>query len=428
MMADSARPPAWMISVTARAPSNIAVIKYWGKRDEALVLPLNSSLSVTLDPDNLAATTSVAASPLFQEDRFWLNGKLVSLAGIRHQNCLRELRRRATDVKDERSGRVVTQEEWQQLKLHIVSENNFPTAAGLASSAAGFACLVYALAQLMGVKEAYPGELSAIARLGSGSACRSLYGGFVKWHMGQEAGGRDSIAEQVASSLHWPDLVIIIAVVSSSEKETSSTAGMQQSVRTSPLLHFRAQEIVPGRMEKMETAIRTRDFGLFAALTCADSNQFHATCLDTAPPIFYLTDTSRRIIGLVERWNEQQGRPMAAYTFDAGPNAVLFTESANAGALLRRLLFHFPPQPHVTLKQYVVGNLDILKAAAITDVADISSLPPPDEAPSAASRWRGDIQYFISTQPGAGAHMTSLPSDSLLDMRTGLPLRTSADL
>ncbi|KAL2539842.1 mevalonate diphosphate decarboxylase 1 [Abeliophyllum distichum] len=194
----------WVLIVTAQTPTNIAVIKYWGKRDENLILPINDSISVTLDPQHLCTTTSVAVSPAFTHDRMWLNGKEISLSGGRYQNCLRELRARASDVEDEEKGIKITKKDWEKLHVHIASYNNFPTAAGLASSAAGFACLVFSLAKLMNVKEDHS-KLSAIARQGSGSACRSLYGGFVKWIMGKEENGSDSIAVQLADEKHWDE-------------------------------------------------------------------------------------------------------------------------------------------------------------------------------------------------------------------------------
>uniref|UniRef100_A0A8R7U1K4 diphosphomevalonate decarboxylase n=1 Tax=Triticum urartu TaxID=4572 RepID=A0A8R7U1K4_TRIUA len=230
----------WVLTATGRSPTNIAVIKYWGKRDEALILPVNDSISVTLDPDHLSATTTVAASPAFPSDRMWLNGKEIALSGGRFQNCLREIRKRARDVEDEKKGIKIKKEDWEKLHVHIASYNNFPTAAGLASSAAGFACLVFTLGKLMNVNEDY-GELSSIARQGSGSACRSIYGGFVKWCMGKNNDGSDSMAVQLVDESHWDDLVIIIAVVSSKQKETSSTSGMRDTVETSPLLQYRAQ-------------------------------------------------------------------------------------------------------------------------------------------------------------------------------------------
>jgi diphosphomevalonate decarboxylase len=227
--------------------------------------------------------------------------------------------------------------------VHIVSRNNFPTAAGLASSAAGYACLAFTLAQAFGVRESFPGELSLLARLGSGSACRSLYGGFVRWSRGEQADGLDSLASQVVDAAHWPAIRILILVVSDQRKEYSSTAGQETSVQTSELLKYRASTVVPERMRLMEAAIHARDFHAFGKLTMQDSNQFHAVCLDTYPPISYLNETSRAIIRLVHNYNHAHGHIRAAYTFDAGPNAVIFLEEphlAHFGAVVRRA---FPP-------------------------------------------------------------------------------------
>ncbi|GLT57050.1 hypothetical protein SLA2020_300520 [Shorea laevis] len=412
----------WVLTATAQTPTNIAVIKYWGKRDETLILPVNDSISVTLDPSHLCTTTTVAVSPTFQQDRMWLNGKEVSLSGVRYQNCLREIRSRAGDFEDKEKGIKIEKKDWENLHVHISSYNNFPTAAGLASSAAGFACLVFALAKLMNVKEDHS-KLSAIARQGSGSACRSLFGGFVKWIMGKEEDGSDSLAVQLVDEKHWDDLVIIIAVVSSRQKETSSTTGMRESVETSLLLKHRAEEIVPKRILQMEEAIKKRDFASFAQLTCADSNQFHAVCLDTSPPIFYMNDTSHRIISCVEKWNRTEGSPEVAYTFDAGPNAVLIArDRKTATQLLQRLLFHFPPKPDTDLNSYVIGDKSILKDAGLEGTKDVEALSPPPEVVNApAQKYPGDVSYFICTRPGEGPVLLSDESLSLLDPKTGLP-------
>ena len=207
--------------------------------------------------------------------------------------------------------------------LKIVSQNNFPTAAGLASSAAGFAALVRAIANLYELP-ANPTELSRIARQGSGSACRSLFGGYVAWEMGSKDDGSDSVAVEVAPASHWPDMRAVILVASSDKKDVSSTAGMQQTVQTSTLFKQRIEQVVPERMQKMSEAIAGRDFDAFARLTMKDSNSFHATCLDTDPPIFYMNDTSRAAVRMVDMINEAEGRTVAAYTFDAGPNAVVY--------------------------------------------------------------------------------------------------------
>nr|APU50937.1 mevalonate diphosphate decarboxylase [Phlomoides umbrosa] len=413
----------WILTVTAQTPTNIAVIKYWGKRDEDLILPINDSISVTLDPDHLCTTTSVAVSPAFSHDRMWLNGKEVSLSGGRFQNCLRELRSRASDFEDEKKGIKITKKDWEKLNVHIVSYNNFPTAAGLASSAAGLACLVFSLAKLMNVKEDHS-KLSAIARQGSGSACRSLYGGFVKWIMGKEENGSDSIAVQLADEKHWDDLVIIIAVVSSRQKETSSTSGMRDTVETSALIKHRAQEVVPKRIVEMEEAIQKRDFPSFARLACSDSNQFHAVCLDTLPPIFYMNDTSHKIISCVEKWNRHEGSPQVAYTFDAGPNAVLISHNRKAATLLlQRLLYYFPPQSDTDLDSYVIGDKTILKDAGIHELKDIEALAPPPETKENTStqRHKGDVSYFICTRPGRGPIVLTDESRSLINPETGFP-------
>ncbi|GAB4855164.1 Diphosphomevalonate decarboxylase mvd2, peroxisomal [Ancistrocladus abbreviatus] len=413
----------WIRMVTARTPTNIAVIKYWGKRDETLILPINDSISVTLDPDHLCTTTTVAVSPSFEQDRMWLNGKEISLSGGRYQNCLREIRRCANDVEDEEKGVKIAKKDWEKLHVHIASYNNFPTAAGLASSAAGFACLVFALAKLMNVRED-EGKLSAIARQGSGSACRSLYGGFVKWIMGKNEDGSDSLAVQLADEKHWDDLNIIIAVVSSRQKETSSTSGMRESVETSMLLKHRAEEIVPKRILQMEEAIRNCDFPTFAHLTCIDSNQFHAVCLDTCPPIFYMNDTSHRIISFVEKWNRAEGTPLVAYTFDAGPNAVLIARNRQAAALLmQRLLFHFPPGAGIDLNSYVLGDKSILDDAGLKEMKDVEGLQPPPEIKGnlLTQRYEGDVAHFICTRPGRGPTVLSDERQALLNQETGLP-------
>ncbi|RWR97142.1 mevalonate 5-diphosphate decarboxylase [Cinnamomum micranthum f. kanehirae] len=384
----------WMLMVTARSPTNIAVIKYWGKRDETLILPINDSISVTLDPDHLCTTTTVAVSPAFDSDRMWLNGKEISLSGGRYQSCLREIRRRACDVEDEKKGIRIRKEDWERLRVHIASYNNFPTAAGLASSAAGFACLAFALAKLMNIKEEN-GELSSIARQGSGSACRSLYGGFVKWVMGNDASGHDSIAVQLANESHWDDLVIIIAVVSSRQKETSSTAGMRESVDTSTLLHYRSKVVVPQRILQMEEAIRNRDFQSFA-----------------------------RIINCVERWNQFEGTPQVAYTYDAGPNAVLIARNRTAASLLlERLLFYFPPPPDTELTSYLLGDKSILEEAGLQTMKDVENLQAPPEIKGSISVDKncGSVSYFICTRLGRGPTLLVDEDQALIDSKTGIP-------
>lgn len=299
-------------------------------------LPTNSSISVTLSQDDLRTLTTAAASESFTKDELWLNGKLESLESPRTQACLADLRKLRSQLEstDDSLPKL------SQFKLRIVSENNFPTAAGLASSAAGFAALVTAIAKLYQLPQDMS-ELSKIARKGSGSACRSLFGGFVAWEMGDLENGEDSKAVQIAPLSHWPTLKAAILVVSDDKKDTPSTTGMQSTVKTSDLFQYRIKEVVPKRFEEMKQSILNKDFETFGELTMKDSNSFHAVCLDSYPPIFYLNDTSKRIIKLIHKLNEQEGKIIAAYTFDAGPNAVIYYDQANESKVLGLIHTYF---------------------------------------------------------------------------------------
>ncbi|XP_008308874.1 diphosphomevalonate decarboxylase [Cynoglossus semilaevis] len=393
-----------MNTVTCTAPVNIAVIKYWGKRDEDLILPINSSLSVTLHQDQLKTTTTVATSRSFLEDRLWLNGKEEDINHSRLQSCLREIRRLARKRRsDGDAGLNLT---GLSQRVHICSVNNFPTAAGLASSAAGFACLVYTLAQAFGVE----GELSGIARQGSGSACRSMYGGFVQWIMGKDDDGKDSLAQQVEPETHWPELRILVLVASAERKLVGSTSGMQTSVQTSCLLKHRADAVVPDRMVQMINAVQKKDFTTFAELTMKDSNQFHATCLDTYPPIFYLNNVSRQVINLVHRYNAHYGKTRVAYTFDAGPNAVIFTLERHVPEFVSVVQHFFPPE--INGGQFIKG-LPVKDSLLPEDLVKAIGLEPMPKG----------ISYVISTKPGPGPCVVQDPSEHLIGSN-GLPKTT----
>jgi diphosphomevalonate decarboxylase len=169
-----------------------------------------------------------------------------------------------------------------------------------------------------------------------------MYGGFVRWEAGTKADGTDSRAIPIANEDHWPELEMLVLVASAEKKKVSSTTGMQTSVATSALLNYRASSVVPERLKRMEEAYKKRDFETFGKITMQDSNQFHATCLDTYPPIFYLNEVSHRIINLVHAFNSYHGAVKAAYTFDAGPNAVVFMEKENIASFLALARHVFP--------------------------------------------------------------------------------------
>ncbi|XP_053679424.1 diphosphomevalonate decarboxylase [Anopheles nili] len=371
-------------SVTCVAPVNIAIIKYWGKRDDDLILPINDSISVTLSTDHLRTRTTITAGPELSKNVLRLNGVEESFDNPRIQRCLTEVRKRA-----KASGKCPNPAmiDWN---IHVESENNFPTAAGLASSAAGYACFVYTLATLYGIECE---ELSGIARMGSGSACRSLYSGYVQWVRGDRSDGADSIAVQLAPASTWPEMHVLILVVNDHKKATASTHGMATSVKTSDLLKYRATECVPQRVQQLQKAIREHDFETFGRLAMRDSNQFHAVCLDTYPPCFYMNDVSRKIIQLVHKINSFASESIkVAYSFDAGPNACLFLLEKDVPEV-SAIVAHVFPFNQCTEQEYYKGipKDDAAMKAIPNDVLDKYSVDEPNA-----------LRYIIHTKVGEG--------------------------
>lgn len=209
-----------------------------------------------------------------------------------------------------------------------------------------------------------------------------------------------------------PELQVLILVVSDKKKAVSSTAGMQTSVETSPLLAHRAAQVVPARMEAMERAIKSKDFPAFATLAMQDSNQFHATCLDTHPPIFYLNDTSRAVIALVHAFNSACGEVALGYTFDAGPNAVLLVLKERAPQALAAVLAYFPPEEG--------HEATFVNRAELRQQAEEAGLPEGLATSFSMSPQPGVIKQVYHTDVGPGA-MVLPPSESLADAE-GMPL------
>lgn len=292
---------------TVEATPNIAVTKYWGKRDTKLMLPKNGSLSFTMD-ETIKTRTTVAFDESFKEDEAWLGGK--KLEGKELEEISKFL-----DLAREKAG--------VSLKARVVSINGFPTAAGMASSASGMAALACAATKALGLNLGEK-ELSMLARRGSGSASRSVTGGFVEWKRGEKEDGSDCYAEQVAPASHWPEIRNVIAVTAKEKKKVSSRAGMKQTVETSVLYPARL-EYIPNLMEEVKKAVLEKDFATFGEKIMRESSNLHAVMLDTWPPILYLNDISKQIIYAVHEYNEKAGSIVAAYTFDAGPNAHIYT-------------------------------------------------------------------------------------------------------
>lgn len=297
---------------SASGSPNIALVKYWGRRDDALNLPNNSSLSMTLG-DGLTTTTSVLFSSKLKEDAIYINEKKLDLSSATNEKSgfmLKAINYMRNAAKTDSH-------------LLVVSKNSFPSDAGLASSASGAATLVYALNGALELNMPTK-ELSIIARQISGSACRSLLGGIVKWNKGSMGDGSDSFAEQIVSEHYWPELIDIIAIVSESKKKVSSSEGHKITVRTSQLYKTRPS-IAEASVSKVISAVKTKDINSLSEAVMRDSNNMHATMLDSWPPIMYLNDASKAIIEAVHEINASHGENIAGYTFDAGPNGHIIT-------------------------------------------------------------------------------------------------------
>lgn len=314
-----ARKPGPPGRATYDAAPNIALVKYWGMRDPALGLPYNSSLSVTLD--RFRTRTSVRFDEALAADRFVLNGLETGgrpLEAVTHfldrVRAMAGLRRAA----------------------EVESTNNFPTASGLASSASGFAALAGASSAAAGL-DLSPRALSRLARLGSGSASRSVFGGFVEWHAGAAADGHDCYARSLHGPEHWPELVDVVAIVGGApEKPIRSAEAMQSTVATSPEYRSRL-ESVPGRLIAIRRAIARRDAPRLFQAVIEECDDFRRVCETTVPTLDYLTATSRAILATIRDLNSESGRPVAAYTHDAGAHVHVFTLAKDASRIRRRL-------------------------------------------------------------------------------------------
>lgn len=311
-------------SATARAHPNIAFIKYWGNTNDALRLPANASLSMNLA--GIYTETTVQWDDALMEDELILNSEAAEPAArqrvSRHLDAIR-----------------------QRLRLQgcarVTSANNFPMGAGIASSASAFAALTLAAVHAAGAALSER-ELSTLARLGSGSAARSVPGGFVTWCMGEQH--KDSYAESIAPADHW-DLVDVIAVVSQSHKTTGSYHGHHLAL-TSDLQTARVAGAA-ARLEKCRRAIMERDFAALAEVVELDSNLMHAVMMTSRPALFYWQPATLAVIHAVQGWR-MDGLDLC-YTLDAGPNVHCISTQAQA--------------PQVTEKlRKIPGVLDVITA------------------------------------------------------------------
>ena len=288
---------------TAFASSNIALCKYWGKRSLDLNLPINSSLSISLA--NKGATTKVSLINS-DTDVVILNSNQVD----NNSNFYKKIVKFLDLFKDQLPNNKTT--------FRVVTSSNIPIAAGLASSACGFAALVKALDQLFNWNLSLK-ELSILARLGSGSACRSLFDGFVKWHAGIQADGSDSFAERL--NVSWPEFCIGLLIFDQKEKYLSSREAMLLSVETSPLYAV-WPDLANQDLTVIESAINNQDFVLLGQTAEANALAMHSVMLSARPAIMY--SNSETINNIEKIWNTRRKHNLELYfTQDAGPNLKL---------------------------------------------------------------------------------------------------------
>jgi diphosphomevalonate decarboxylase len=286
----------------AWAPANLALVKYWGKRDAALNLPATSSLSATLG-------------------LFGSEAKIVAAD---------------TDVLDVQGdpGRALRVIEaaraltGNRAPLDVVVRNTVPTAVGLASSASSMAALALALSRALAFEDS-PVQTARLARLGSGSAIRSLFGGFVEWDAGIAADGSDCRARTAFPSAHLP-LAIRVAVTAGGPKEVSSGEAMERCRRTSPSYVGFVRDN-PAVLEAARSALADRDIARLGGVAEAQSMQLHEILREASPPIDLLRPASRDVLAVVSRLRER-GVP-CFFTIDAGPSVAVFVDPRHGDAV-----------------------------------------------------------------------------------------------
>lgn len=300
------------MKATAKAPANIAFIKYWGKSDDALRLPLNDSLSMNLS-GAYTITTVEFSEQLKNDEVALLDGTFSDHETARVIQGLDRIRHRA--------GRTE--------KAKVVTKNTFPKGAGSAASASGFAALTVAGFAALRVVLTEK-ELTIFARMGSGSACRSIPEGFVVWEKGISS--ETSYAHTLYPSNYW-DIRDILVIVDKRMKKVSTTIGME-TIRTSPLLAGRLAAL-PGRLDRCKKALAEKNFRALGEVIEEDCLDMHAVMRSQIPPLAYWNDTTGVIMQAVVNWR-RQALPVY-FTIDAGPNVHLLCEGKNEKLVLEKI-------------------------------------------------------------------------------------------
>ncbi|MBI4008685.1 diphosphomevalonate decarboxylase [Candidatus Roizmanbacteria bacterium] len=300
------------MKATVIAPSNIAFVKYWGKKDEKLRLPENGSISMNLD--NLLTTTTVEFKPSLKLDEMTIDGKKELGTGL--ERVVRQL---------DRIRNIANINE----KAKISSKNNFPRGTGLSSSASGFAALTLAASRAAGLT-LNEKELSILARYGSGSACRSIPDGFVEWLDGNSS--ETSYSVSLFAANYWKILDIVL-IISQKEKETLTTEG-QKLAKSSPFFPIRIHKINE-KISRVKKLIQHRKFKEFGELIEAEALELHAIMLTSTPSLIYWLPKTVEIMLKVKQWR-REGIDIY-FTVNTGQNIHLIIEEKNKDNILKRL-------------------------------------------------------------------------------------------
>jgi diphosphomevalonate decarboxylase len=310
---------------TVQAPSNIAFVKYWGRADHKLFIPRNNSISMNLSACLTVTTAEVSDSQKVDEVFVKFYGQQeftkVEKDSIKNKDIYEQINR-------------IRKLSGSSQKVKVMSENNFPADAGIASSASGFAALTGVLLLVYGLDEKFNNveDFSKEIRLcGSASAVRSVTDGFVELVAGKTH--EDTIAVQIAPSKHW-DLVDIVAIVDSDKKKVSSSQG-HEIADTSPFMEARVKD-AKSRIEIVRQAIIDKDLAKLGPEIEKDSTSMHAVMMTSTPPAYYWAPGSIKIMKDVMDWRETDGL-QAYFTFDAGANAHVICEKKDAKEVQKRL-------------------------------------------------------------------------------------------
>ena len=296
-----------------RAFTNIAFIKYWGKANEELMIPMNNSLSLTLDA--FYTDTQVHFLPELKQDELYIDGELQDEKSLDKAQVILDLVREQAGIQDH---------------ARIESINHVPTAAGLASSASGLAALAGAASLAAGL-DLSEIELSRLARRGSGSASRSIYGGFAEWQQGSN--DLDSYALPIDDA-DW-DIGMIFIIVDDKRKDISSTEGMRRVVESSPYYEGWVKSTAED-LKEIKTAIAERNFIRIGEIAESSAMKMHALNLSAQPPFNYWSPDSIIAMRKVEELRDL-GYPVY-FTMDAGPNVKLICKQSQMDEIYELLL------------------------------------------------------------------------------------------